>query len=468
VGQADGTIDVVDLSNGRLRKLHGAQAGAIDSVGFSPDGRIVASGAEDGSVFAYDVSSGMLMDRFTGHESRVLGLAFSPDSKTLYSSSLDGAIFMWDLGKTRRFGVPFGTSTGPLFVVGPDEQEVAPPLAVSPDSRRFAMRVGRSQIAIIDVSDGRRVTSFHVDAGGNIAALAWSPQGRLAVSGDSGHVQLWDVSARPHLIRRLRGVGSINGQLESVTTLAFSPDGSLLAGGDVNHTPYSVPWRYGTAAIWDVSSGRLLWKVRSKRGWVTGVAFSPNGKTLAAGDESDVVQMYEARSGRAGTTIHAAGSRTAAYVSVAFSPAGKLATGDWAGVVQLWDPSSGREIGRPILAAPSPVSSIDFDPKGRTFATTGGSDGIARLWSTATLQQFGSNLPGAASFWGNAQFTHDGKHLVVVWVDGTGSVWPTSMKTLAQHACAVAGRNFTSTEWRQLVGGAYRTTCPGQPGVSGS
>ena len=67
------------------------------------------------------------------------------------------------------------------------------------------------------------------------------------MSGNEGHVQLWDVSGRPHLTHVLHGMGSINKLREAVTALAFSPDGSLVAAGDVNHTPGAVPWRYGTS-----------------------------------------------------------------------------------------------------------------------------------------------------------------------------------------------------------------------------
>ena len=264
-------------------------------------------------------------------------------------------------------------------------------------------------------------------------------------------------------------MASINGLRESVTALAFSPDGTLLAAGDVNHTPGAVLWRYGTTAVWNVASGRLLWKVRTRRGWVNTVVFSPDGKTLASANETDVVVLYAARSGRPSRTIVVEGveSGGGGYVSAAFARDGTLATGTYAGIVQLWAPSSGREIGKPTQVAAAPVSSIAFSPSGSTFATTGGSDGIAKLWSTSTLQQFGSNLPGSGPWWGNARFTPDGTRLVTVWMDTTGSVWPTSTAALEQHACAVAGRNFTQAEWRQFVGGPYRTTCPGQPTVSG-
>ncbi|HEX4525270.1 MAG TPA: BTAD domain-containing putative transcriptional regulator [Gaiellaceae bacterium] len=464
-GGFDGTVRFVDLRTGRMRSARDTLAGTVNSVAFSPDGRTLATGTQDGNVIVWDVSSGTIVDRLTGHATRVLGVAFGPDGKTLYSCSLDGAIFVWDLGTTRRFGLSFGSSSGPLFVTGPDERSIAPPLAVSPDGRRFATRLGRTRVGIFDTDAAKLRSAFTVRAGGDIGALAWSKDGLLAVSGDEGHVQLWDVSGRPRLVRALHGMGSVTKYPEAVTTLAFSPDGSLLAAGDVNHTAPAVQWRYGTAAVWDVAAGRLLWQKRSKRGWVNSVKFSPDGESLAAGDESGVVAVYEAGSGRLGRTIRTEGGLH--YTTLAYEPNGTLATGSYAGIVQLWNPATGRELGRPTAAAAAPVSSIAFDPTGSTFATTGGSDGIAKLWTTATLQQFGSNLRGAPNFWGNAQFTPDGGHLVVVWEDGTGSVWPTSVAALEAHACAVAGRNFTRTEWRQFVGGSYRTTCPGQRGVSG-
>ena len=111
------------------------------------------------------------------------------------------------------------------------------------------------------------------------------------------------------------------------------------------------------------------------------------------------------------------------------------------------------------------MASISFDPTGGAiFATAGGSDGLAKLWDTKTGQQFGATFPGDPGQWGNAQFTPDGSKLVVVYDDGTGFVWPASAAAWEQHACAVAGRNFTHEEWRRFVGGrTYSRVCPQFP-----
>src|SRR5262249_6269066 len=112
---------------------------------------------------------------------------------------------------------------------------------------------------------------------------------------------------------------------------------------------------------------------------------------------------------------------------------------------------TGVEIGRPVLAQPSPIASLAFDASGDTFSTTGGSDGTAKLWTTATLQQVGTAFQSDPSQWGTARVTPDGAHLVVVYGDGTGFVWPRRVGAWAAHACTVAGRNLTREEWRRYV-----------------
>ena len=79
------------------------------------------------------------------------------------------------------------------------------------------------------------------------------------------------------------------------------------------------------------------------------------------------------------------------------------------------------------IAQPSPIASLDFDRSGSVFSTTGGSDGTVKLWATATLRQFGSAFQSDPSQWGTARFTPDGTRLVVLYGDGTGYIWPTTV-----------------------------------------
>jgi WD40 repeat protein/DNA-binding SARP family transcriptional activator len=456
-----GVLSFVDLATGRVLPGLGSAAAVISSAAFSPDGRTLVTGAEDGAVIVWATATRAPVQRLNGHGGRVLGIAFSADGRTLYTCSLDGAIFEWDLGAGRRFGRAFTTSAvGREPPLSDDVYAHPPPLAVSPDGLRFAVRVGSAEVALYDTRTGRAGERWSPPLGREVTGLAWSSGGTLAVTGDSGAVQLWRADGSPRLIRRLRALRSVNGQPEVVTSVAFSGDGSLVAAGDVNHTPRSVRYRLGTVAVWDASSGRLLWQHRSRSGTVNAVAFGPDGKLLAAGYEDGTVVLYDARTGRLARALHLEGGGGFLFETLAFSPDGLLATGTWAGIVQLWDVATGREVGRPTLVAAAPVASISFDPTGETFATSGGSDGLAKLWRTSSLQQFGSTFPGEPGTWGTARYTADGSRLVVVYDDGAGYVWPTSPAAWERHACAVAGRSFTREEWRRYVGGRrYEATC---------
>jgi WD40 repeat protein/DNA-binding SARP family transcriptional activator len=463
IGTSFGSVSFVDVASGQLTPGTAAHSAAVQQFAFSPDGRVLASMGADARVIVWNPSKGQSIETLTGHGGPVTGAAFSRDGRTLFTVSTDGAIFEWDLGVDRRFGQPLTTMAKPPRL-GFDAQQVPPPLAVSPDGSAFAARAGASTVGIYSTSTLQRLQTFSVEAGGDVIGLAWSAGGELAVTGNSGHVQLWDVKRAPRLTRVLRGLRSVNKQPEAVTTVAFSPDGRFVAAGDINHVPGYGRFRLGTVAVWD-ASGRRLWMATNHVGWITTVVFSPDGASLAAVREDGTVMLYDARTGRLERRLHTEGATGLTFETAAFAPdARTLATGSWSGIVQLWDTATGDQIGRPTLVAASPVASIAFAPAGDTFATAGSSDGLAKLWTAKTRQQFGATFPGNAGQWGSVRYTPDGSKLIVVYQDGKGFVWPVSARGWADHACAVAGRNLTREEWSRFVGGRrYRDVCAGLP-----
>ncbi|MDZ8082076.1 MAG: ribosome assembly protein 4, partial [Nostoc sp. DcaGUA01] len=94
---ADKTIKLWDVSTGKAIKTLTGHSSSVYSVGFSPDGKTLASGSEDKTIKLWDVSTGKAIKTLTGHSSSVISVGFSPDGKTLASGSEDKTIKLWDV-----------------------------------------------------------------------------------------------------------------------------------------------------------------------------------------------------------------------------------------------------------------------------------------------------------------------------------------------------------------------------------
>ena len=115
-----------------------------------------------------------------------------------------------------------------------------------------------------------------------------------------------------------------------VDRVAFSPDGRVVAAGCRDHT----------ARLWEVDTRRERAPLSGFRGWVNEVAFVSDGVTIAAASYDPTVKFWDAQTGRLTRTLTGHAGR---IESLAFSPDGKtLATGGGGGdtAVKLWDLSA--------------------------------------------------------------------------------------------------------------------------------
>jgi WD40 repeat protein len=155
-----------------------------------------------------------------------------------------------------------------------------------------------------------------VDVGGQVFALAFSPDGRWLVAGDDDtSLIVWDGDT---LERR----GKLRGHTAEIQDVAFAPAGKVVTAS-----------LDGTAKIWDLETGRELATLRGHSGALLGVAVSPDGALVATGSLDGTAKLWDLATGHEVLTLF---GHKGPVNTVAFSPDGRfLATASGDGTVTL-------------------------------------------------------------------------------------------------------------------------------------
>jgi len=284
----------------------------------SGDGTVVAAAGAGGMVRIY-TRAGSAAPRAVARTrvadgKDLFAAAFSPSHPTLAVGGVAGDVTLLDLSDPAR-----PTVEAVLHGATSAVQHVA----FSPDGTTVFAAASDSALYRWRL-DGSTATPLPVTRrfGGAVQAVAASARGLVATGGADGEVRLWRAHGdRLRLVREL----AVGPATDVVKSVAFSPDGRMLAAGATDEQVRV--WRLAGSA-----GPRPITTLGGFASWVNAVAFSPDGTALAAGASGALAQVWRTTDWHLTATVPGPVN----FTSVAFVPGTDLLlTGGIDGVARL-------------------------------------------------------------------------------------------------------------------------------------
>ncbi|WP_239469801.1 WD40 repeat domain-containing protein [Archangium violaceum] len=385
-----GEIRIWDSSQGRQVALLQGHSDVVRGLAFSPGGKMLASCGVDKTVRVWDVGAGTERMRFE-HDEYAISVAFSGDERHLLSTSMDRSTRVWDLGartelhrlvgheekvesgafsadgqrimtaaadRTVRF---WSTRSGQLLDVLRIQSGVSATI-IDPQFRLLVQAGWDGRIQLFDARSGELLE--RLDAHRSFAmTVALSPDGlTFASGGRDGSLHVWSRPRTPAEV-------ILRGHQVWVEALAFSEDQALVSGGEDG------------LRLWSLPEGNAL-EPRSLGTGISSLAVSPDRKLIAAGGLDGTVRVLEAGSGR---QLLALSGVTGSVRALAIAPDGKSLAAGGDRDILLWSLPSGSVLGQ-LTGHTGKIWSLAFEPAGNRLAS-GGADNTVRLWDLNRRQQ---------------------------------------------------------------------------------
>ena len=302
--------------------------------------------------------TGKLLRTLTGHANVITSLAYHPTKNVLASGSYDQTVKLWNL------------DTGDEIVTLRDHTSSVNQVAFSPKGDRLASAGHDLSVRVWDwagyTNDPVKSVQKLLGHDGPVTSVAFHPDAPMLASGSRDRtVKLWNLATG-------QADKTLNGHDGAVESIAFHPSGKILISGGGRSS------QRGEVLFWDVEAGKIRLSRYGLSDRILQVSVSKDAASVAAAGRPTMHAHLEPESLQRGAALPQADPQ--AVNGVAFAPDGySLASAGRTGRISLWNSSAGSET--LSLSAPGTVEAVAFSPTSRFLGRPPGRRGEVRYWN---------------------------------------------------------------------------------------